>query len=238
MKHYFSLFLILIISALLSACNVGSNHSNQETVLATDYTTTSCSKDYVDEFMSIICEAELGGLSAGFKLDAEHCYNVTPLSVAVQTDIKIFKFSDSCVSLALIDGKAYSICESFGGFGFVNAVPWDYDDDGNLDLLVASSWGSGLHRSIISIFDTSTKESNIVYDTSTTNNPSVDLVVAAVTPSLSSKDPNDLPVYYQVYIAQIEVNDNNLADLSYCPMSLIGSVVVENEIPVFKTMEE
>jgi hypothetical protein len=93
--------------------------------------TTSCTKDSVDEFMSIIGEVELGGLSAGMKLDEEHCYNVTPLSVATQTDIKIFKFSDSCVSLALIDGEVYSICESFGGFGFVNAVPWDYDGDGN-----------------------------------------------------------------------------------------------------------
>lgn len=205
---------------------------------STDHMTAACNKDAVDEFMDVIGEVELGGLYGGMKLDEEHCYNVTPLSVATQTDIKIFKFSDSCVSLALIDGEVYSICESFGGFGFVNAVPWDYDGDVNLDLLIASSWGSGLHRSIISVFNTNTKESIIVYDTSKTDNPRVDLFVETASPSFSSKDPQDLPIYYQVYTANIEVKDNNLADLSYVATGVIGSVVVENGTPVFKPMDD
>ncbi len=235
MKRLFCLLLTVIVLISLTACQTNTDNSdkNENNV---DYMTISCTKDSVDEFMSIIGEVELGGLYAEIKLDEAHCYNVTPLSVAAQTDIKIFKFSDSCVSLALIDGKVYSICESFGGYGFVNAVPWDYDNDGNLDLLIASSWGSGLHRSIISIFNTTTKESIIVYDTSTTDNPSVDLFVAAVMPSLSSKDPQDLPTYYQVYTANIEINNNNLADLSYTATGVLGSVVVENGTPVFKPM--
>ena len=105
-------------------------------------------------------------------------------------------------------------------------------------MLIASSWGSGLHRSIISVFNTTTKESIVVYDTSTTDNPSVDLFVAAASPSFSSKDPQDLPVYYQVYSANIEVNGNNLADLSYTATGVIGSVVVENGTPVFKPMDD
>ena len=233
MKRLFCLLLTGIVLISLTACQTNTDNSDKSNV---DYMTTSCTKDSVDEFMDIIGEVELGGLSAGMKLDEEHCYNVTPLSVATQTDIKIFKFSDSCVSLALIDGEVYSICESFGGFGFVNAVPWDYDGDGNLDLLIASSWGSGLHRSIISVFNTTTKESIVVYDTSTTDNPSVDLFVATASPSFSSNDPQDLPIYYQVYTANIEINDNNLADLSYTATGIIGSVVVENGAPVFKTM--
>lgn len=235
MKHLFCLLLTGIVLISLTACQTNTDRSdkNENNV---DYMTTSCTKDSVDEFMSIIGKVELSGLSTGMKLDEEHCYNVTPISVATQTDIKIFKFSDSCVSLALIDGEVYSICESFGGFGFVNAVPWDYDEDGNLDLLVASSWGSGLHRSIISIFNTITKESIVVYDTSNTDNPSVDLFVAAASPAFSSKDPQDLPIYYLVYTANIEINDNNFADLSYTATGVIGSVVVENGAPVFKTI--
>ena len=235
MKRLFCLLLtgMLLISLMACRTNTDNSDKNENNV---DYMTTLCTKDSVDEFMSIIGEVELGGLSSGMKLDEEHCYNVTPISVAEQTDIKIFKFSDSCVSLALIDGKVYSICESLGGYGFVNAVPWDYDEDGNLDLLVASSWGSGLHRSIISVFNTTTKESLVVYDTSTTDNPSVDLFVAAVSPSFSSKDPQDLPIYYQVYSANIEVNGNNLADLSYTATGIVGSVVIENRAPVFKPM--
>ena len=188
--------------------------------------------------MSIIGEVGLDGLSAGMKLDEEHCYNVTPLSVATETDIKIFKFSDSCMTLALIDNEVYEICTSFGGYGFVNAVPWDYDEDGNLDLLIASSWGSGLHRSEISVFNTKTKESIVVYDTSTTDDPSVDLFIAAGSPSISSEDISSIPIYYQVYSANIAVKENNLADLSYTATGVIGSVVVENGTPVFKPMGE
>ena len=36
--------------------------------------------------------------------------------------------------------------------------------------------------------------------------------------------------------ANIEVNDNNLADLSYSATGVIGSVVVENGAPIFKPM--
>ena len=233
MKRIFCLLLIGIIMISLIACQTNTDNSdkNKNNV---DYMTVSCTKDFVDEFMDIIDEVESGGsLSAGMTLDKEHCYNVTPPSVAAQTDIKIFKFSDSCASFALIDGEVYSVCESFGGYGFVNAVPWDYDEDGNTDLLVASSWGSGLHRSVISVFNTTTKESIVVYDTSTTDNPSIDLFVATASPSLSSKAPQDLPVYYMVYSANIKIN-NNLADLSYTATDVIGSVVVENGVPVFK----
>jgi len=235
MKRLFCLLLTGIVLISLTACHANTDNSdkNENSI---DSMTISCTKDSVDEFMSIIGEVELGGLSTGMTLDKEHCYNVTPLSVAEQTDIKIFKFSDSCISLVLMDGEVYSICESFGGYGFVNAVPWDYDEDGNLDLLVASSWGSGLRRSIISVFNTTTKESLVIYDTSTTDNPSVDLFVATALPAFSSKDPQDLPIYYQVCSANIEVNGNNLADLSYAATGVIGSVVVENGAPVFKPM--
>lgn len=105
-----------------------------------------------------------------------------------------------------------------------------YDGDGNLDLLIASSWGSGLHRSEISVFNTKTKESIVIYDTSTADNPSVDLLVATSSPSFSSTDIND---HYVVYSANIAVKDNNLADLSYVATDVIGSVAVENGIPVF-----
>lgn len=221
----------------LTACAANGNNSNEESISSL-YMTTSCSKDSVDELMSIIGEVELGGLSAGMKLDEENCYNITPPSVATETDVKFFKFSDSCASLAMIDGEVYSICESFGGYGFVNAVPWDYDGDGNLDLLIASSWGSGMHRSQISVFNTSTKESIIVYDTSFTENPFVDLCVVAVSPAFSSKDPTDLPIYYQVYTASIEVEDNNLADLSYTATGAVGFVVFEDGELVFIPLDQ
>lgn len=238
MKRLLCLLLAAMVLICLTACQTNTDLSG-DTQSNTYVMSTSCTKDSVDEFMSLLGEIELGGsLSAGMKLDEEHCYNVTPFSVAAQTDIQIFKFSDSCVSLALIDGQIYSICDSFGGFGFVDAVPWDYDENGNPDLLVASSWGSGLHRSIISVFNTDTKESIVVYDTSTTDNPCVDLFVTMASPAFSSKDPQNLPIYYLIYSADIQINGNNLADLSYTATDVIGSVVVENGVPVFQPMDD
>jgi len=236
MKHIFCLFILGVLLAFLTAChaNVGST---DVTEIPAEYMTTSCTKESVDELIAIIGEVELGGLSTGMKLDKEQCYNVTPRSVAAQTDIKLFTFSDSCISLVLIDGEVYSICESFGGYGFVNAVPWDYDEDGNLDLLVASSWGSGLHRSIISVFNTQTMESIDVYDTSDTNDSYVDLFVAVASPSPSSENSSDLPVSYLVCTADIEVNNDNFADLSYTATGVVGSVVTKNGVPAFKPMK-
>lgn len=127
MRRFFCLLAMALVLFSLTACNAGHNEPDAENELSANHMSTSCSKDGVEEFMSIIGEVELGFLSTGMKLDEEHCYNVTPLSVASETDIKIFKFSDSCVSLALIDNEVYEICTSFGGYGFVNAVPWDYD---------------------------------------------------------------------------------------------------------------
>ena len=236
MKRLLYLLLTGIVLISLTACQENSDYADEIEYNA-DFAPISCTKDSVDEFMSVFGVVEPGGLSYGVSFDGEHCYNVTPPSVAARTDIKIFKF-DSCLSLALIDGEVYSICESFGGYGFVNAVPWDYDEDGNLDLLVASSWGSGLHRSIISVFNTTTKESIEVYNTADTRKPVVDLIVATATPSLTSKGSQDLPVYYQIYTANIQVNNNNLADLSYTATDIVGSVVAENGVPVFKPIED
>lgn len=220
------LLLTLVVLISFTAC--------KEEELPDDYLATTCTQDSVDEFMEILGEVELVGLLSGMKLDRAHCYNVTPPAVSAQTDVKIFKFSDSCESFVLLDGEIYSLCESFGGYGFVNAVPWDYDGDGNLDLLVASSWGSGLHRSELSVFNTQTKESILFYDASEADDPSADLIVAAGSPSLSSKKPENNPVYYYVFSVDVEVKDSNLADLSFTMNRLVGEVTVKDGKPVFE----
>ncbi len=233
MKKFFCILSLTAVLFLLCSCKDNTSSTNKHETMK-----TNISKDYVTEFIELLGgEIELGGLSSGLVLDEEHCYNVTPSQVAAETDMKIFKFSDSCVSCVVLDNEIYELCTSFGGYGFVNAVPCDFDNDGNKDLLVASSWGSGMHRSIISIFNSVTKESTVLYDTSTTDTPSVDLFVSTATPSFSSKEIEDLPVYYQVYSAEITINDMenyNLADLSYVATDLVGSIEIENGIPTFK----
>lgn len=195
---------------------------------------TECSKDYVTEFMSILGTVKGEGLLSGYDFDEEHCYNVTPSAVSMSTDIKIFKFSDSCVSLALIDCEVFEICPSFGGYGFFNAVPWDYDEDGTTDLLIASSWGSGMHRSEISVFNAKTKQSTVICTSLEAGNRNTDhdWFVATQSPSSYTGDPKEMPIFYVVYSAEMKSGDS-LVDLSYLAKSCVGSIDLEDGTPVF-----
>lgn len=232
MKHILILFTALCLLLSLCSCDPVSPDEDGSSNVDVDYMASACSKDSVDEFMAILGgELQGEGLLSGFTVTKENVYNVTPPQISSQTDYQIFKTSDSCESFVLIDGEIYSLCTSFGGYGFVNAVPCDFDGDGNTDLLVASSWGSGQHRSEISVFNTVTKESTVLYTSLE------DLIVLTASPAFSSQeDPTALPIYYQVYAVKVTVNDNNLANLSYVATDVVGSVQSENGTAVFQPM--
>ena len=235
MRRFFCSFFSVLLLISLCSCNNNLSNSNGQNV---KYNHTVCTKNNIDEFLTIAENMEGDGLFKGINISSDNLYNVTPAEISTQTDYKIFKTSDSCASFILIDGEIHLLCAYFGGYGFVNAVPCDFDEDGITDLIVASSWGSGMHRSLISIFNAKTKESTILYDTSDTETPDADLVVMARTPSFSSKDPTELPIYYNVYSVEIIVMDGNLADLYYLPADVIGSVICENGEVIFKPTDK
>lgn len=202
---------------------------------------TTVSKDHVPEFIALMGgERELVGLLSGRIISEETCYNVTPPLVAQQTDIQIFKFSDSCLSFVLVDGEIYELCGSFGGYGFVDAIPWNFDNDDVLDLLVCASWGSGVHRSEISVFNPVTKESTLILSSLDTIDPYADIVVYLSAPVLSSMQEK-YPVYFHVTTIDISLNDEknyNFADLSWTLKEDIGYIIMENGEPVFVPWEE
>ena len=181
MRRFFCSFFSVLLLISLCSCNNNLSNSNGQNV---KYNHTVCTKNNIDEFLTIAENMEGDGLFKGINISSDNLYNVTPAAVSTQTDYKIFKTSDSCASFILIDGEIHLLCSYFGGYGFVNAVPCDFDGDGITDLIVASSWGSGMHRSLISIFNAKTKESSILYDTSDTESPDADLVVMAQTDNL------------------------------------------------------
>ena len=89
--------------------------------------------------------------------------DVTPEEVLETTGCHIFKDPDSCESY-LADGERCSVLGTgFGGYGFTSAVPWDYDENGTVDLLYTYSWGSGMHRSHLSLFDRTKREEQMLY---------------------------------------------------------------------------
>ena len=244
-KHIAIILMVIVLCIFLSSCsspvnNPEASRSDSETAQSDtqEWMHTECSKDFVKEFMSILGTVKGDGLLSGYVFDEEHCYNVTPSAVSLSTDIKIFKFSDSCASFALIDGEVYEICTSFGGYGFFNAVPWDYDEDGTTDLLIASSWGSGMHRSEISVFNVKTKESILICTSveSGSGNTDHDWFVATQSPSSYTGDLEESPICYVVYSAEIK-SDDSLVDLSYLAKSCAGSIDLENGTPVFHPYE-
>ncbi|MNI67276.1 hypothetical protein D3C73_1228990 [compost metagenome] len=44
----------------------------------------------------------------------------------------------------------------FGGYGVTSVVPYDVNLDGNIDLVYAYSFGSGIHRSVLAWMDLQT----------------------------------------------------------------------------------
>ena len=231
MKRILSAAILLVVLVFVSSCQFISDHFLNE---ENGYVAVPCTQDGIDELLSIT-ELKGKGLLEGYDLSESNLYNVTPTEVAVASDYKIFKASDSCASFILIDGDIYPICNFFGGYGFVNAVPWDYDGNGVIDLLVASSFGSGIHCSEISLFNATTKETTVIYTSSSDDR--VDLVIRAESPAFSSKDPGSLPIYYNVYSAHIKITDGNLSRLSYLTTDKVGTIELTDGKPVFKPNE-
>ena len=172
-----------------------------------------CSKEGVAEFMAAFSRTVPNGIVNGYREEEAKCFQVTPEAVAQETDIRIFKFSDSGASFAFVDGAVFDLCESFGGYGFINAVPWDYDLDGQMDLLIASSWGSGISRAEISVFNRAKRTSRVIYSTLREDEPQVDLIVCP-DPGLDDSTQESQPgvQLFQVQIPYPE--DHDFARLS------------------------
>ncbi|MBE5774582.1 MAG: hypothetical protein E7337_11720 [Clostridiales bacterium] len=171
----------------------------------------TCGRDGVEEFMAAFALTWPNGI---VQKKADNCYDVTPADVARETDIRVFKFSDSGASYAYVDGAVYNLCESFGGYGFLNAMPWDYDQDGQIDLLTASSWGSGIHRTEISVFNRARKTSEVIYSTLYEADPQVDLIVCAdMGPSDSGRGAS---------LRQVQVLDWEDGDFAHLRYRIVG----------------
>ena len=229
MKKFFCILCVFSILCCLCSCNSNNTHKANEY----EAMKTSVTKDSVKEFVSLLEDFEPGGLVSGYEYNEKNCYNVTPTEVAAETDMKIFKFSDSCASFVMLNNEVYPLCEGVGGYGFVEAIPCDFDNDGNKDLLVASSWGSGVHRSVISVFNSVSKESTILYTSDT------DLIVARSTANIFTDNPEiDEKLYYSVLSVKINVEDNNFANLSYDVTGVEGHIECENNSPQFIPYQE
>lgn len=230
MKRVFYILCALAVLFLFCSCTKEGAHNPNEY----NSIKTAISKDSVKDFLDLLKDYAPSGIILGQKIDEKNCYNVTPAEVAAETDMKIFKFSDSFASFVMVDNEIYPICESLGGYGFVSAIPCDFNNDGEKDILVASSCGSGMHSSEISLFNSVTKESTILYDTVTTDTTSTDLIVARSTANIFTDDPEIAEeLYYSVLSVKINMDNNNHANLAYVVTGIEGYIECKGNTPQF-----
>ncbi|MBR3988533.1 MAG: hypothetical protein IKK10_04440 [Clostridia bacterium] len=224
MKKILCILFIFIMVFSLGACN-------SNTDIDIEPAKTNISKDGVDEFMSIL-EAETA-TNDSFDFEEENCYNVTPEEILEETDMQIFKFSDSCYSFLMSDGKIYSLCEFFGGYGFVDALPCDFNNDNKKDLLVASSWGSGMHRGEISVFQSGNVGPTVIFDTSSGETLYTDLALEMTPLSVFTGKKKDTDLVFGVWGVEVNSENDNLADLTVEYLEPVGYVKNENNRAVF-----
>ena len=84
--------------------------------------------------------------------------DITPENVKKEIGCQIFKVNYTCESYVIHKGELFRIGFGFGGYGVVTLTTCDFEEDGQKDLIYTFSWGSGLHRSHIGIFDFSGKK--------------------------------------------------------------------------------
>ena len=160
--------------------------------------------------------------------------DVSSEEILAETSCRIFKDDAFGGLFYLADGER--CCElgiSFGGYGLCSAAPWDYDENGTVDLLYTYSWGSGMHRSILALFDRTKWEAQELYVYyPDSDSPGSDLVAERET------DEHGEPVF-TVYTVDVQVQGYDPIDLRFTKMEEAGVVSAvrvageENVHPLF-----
>ncbi len=91
------------------------------------------------------------------EMDYKRCHNIIFKGVYEQLGAKTYESSDGWFFIDM-NGELSPL-----GYNIVNMVPWDYDEDGNKDLLITSWSGSGIHYVNLWAYNTITKETNRIY---------------------------------------------------------------------------
>lgn len=223
---------IMAVSLLcLASCSSDKNtkkdkNSSGDTAVQQEACVIKGTKDDVSDFMADLADAK-GDLDVKEEFDEKNCYNLTSDAMYDETGIKIFKFSDSCASFAYANGGIHPICNYVGGPGFINAVPWDHDEDGNVDLLVASSCGSGVSRSEISLYNVNTGSYSVIVSSQDIEGfDEGSVLIVALRSSFLEGSPEAVGIY-NVYEATLE-QDTSGVDLSFEPVRVVGNIVYED----------
>ncbi len=144
--------------------------------------------------------------------------DVTPEVVSAAMDCRIVKDPEDCDTF-LVDGTEISLLACGpGGYGFTSAVPFDYGFNEVPDLLYTYSWGSGMHRSHLVLFDRTAREEQELYVYYPDD-------VLGGSDLLVELEPDGSGYPAIVYTADVTVNGDDYTDLSFTKRTRAGVVV-------------
>jgi hypothetical protein len=154
------------------------------------------------------------------KLKYYTIYDVTPKEVREEIGCQIFKVNYSCEPYVVYKSKVFHIGFGFGGFGIVSLTTCDFDGNGQKDLIYTFSFGSGMHRSHIGVFNCS-KEKEGWLDFIQWNK---DIMLEKVS------DNN-----FKVYIADIDANELDFVHIKLSKKEQVADVkTIDGKVEVMK----
>jgi hypothetical protein len=149
------LLTILTLCFLFSACD--SNETPNE---------EAHKKMSIEEATKLILETQPPSQFSNFEMDL---IEITPSNIWDKTKIQLFKN----IGYSMLSGETFIVTNQeaihigigFGMYGITSAVPYDVNKDGSMDIVYAYSYGSGIHRSVISWIDLKSFKVHNVEDT-------------------------------------------------------------------------
>lgn len=144
---------------IIGTFTVGSNQSSTINcpIAAKSFFTMKASSNKVEDFLKLQTTYK-----SSYKDDK--CYNITPDFISQNSPFTIFKYDKSCETFLLYENKLYPIGIGWGGFGITSMALADINNDGKQELYFTFSFGSGIHRSKIGYFDSSTAKQVLFND--------------------------------------------------------------------------
>lgn len=136
-----------------------------------------------------------------------NCYNVTTSNLG-RLGIGLFKFKDECDTFLQCGEVLCYFAVGFGGYGFINAVTCDFDNNGVSDILYTYSYGSGIHRSVVAVFNMTTFAVTTLFSTMDDDWPEKDSRMADLTLEKKVEDGKSI---YETCISKIGFEDGFLA---------------------------
>ena len=204
------IYIAYCISLILTACAASSKPKPLDTCAPESEITITSTQ-------TLVSKAEAKNKDYISSYDADICYNITPDFIPNNSEFSIFTYEKSNASFLMYDDELYLLDDHMGGYGITSMALADLNKDAQYELYFTFSWGSGIHRSQIGYFNSSTKKVTIFddsiffSDTMLTMDTDGNLYVNSVTSDFYEQDSDvDFSVTAEDRIGSIVLKHNKI----------------------------